>query len=482
MFRKGLLLAWLLAMAAVAPAQKRQVMLDRVVAVVGGSSILQSEVDEYAAQLTAQRRQEGYTSDRDPLNEALEDLLMQKLLYNQGVIDSVEISALDIQQRVEQHLQGMIEQEGSIAELEARHHMAVFNIREMLRQRYEERAYAEGMQHKIISRVTIVPGEVERFYKRTDRDSLPTIPEQYVYAQITKFPKSMKLAKQRAKERLLEMRERIITGQTRFDVMARMYSVDGSAITGGEMDPQPLEGFVQPFADALGELRPGQISEVVETQFGFHLIQLIDKKGRLYHCRHILIRPDYTYEEEAEPTHILDSLATKIRQDSITFEKAALLYSDDVNSKMNGGIVSNADILERAGVFDAKYTQTKFLREDFGSPGLRQEPRRLQCDSQTPGRRDFGRLPHRGHDGQQALEDRQARAGDSPAQSLAQRGLHPAGADGSRGQAGAGVPGVAQPQDRRHVRLYFARIPRRRIREQTLAETGKIRCAGCSRH
>lgn len=96
MFRKGLLLAWLLAMAAVAPAQKRQVMLDRVVAVVGGSSILQSEVDEYAAQLTAQRRQEGYTSDRDPLNEALEDLLMQKLLYNQGVIDSVEISALDI--------------------------------------------------------------------------------------------------------------------------------------------------------------------------------------------------------------------------------------------------------------------------------------------------------------------------------------------------------------------------------------------------
>ena len=369
MFRKGLLLAWLLAMAAVAPAQKRQVMLDRVVAVVGGSSILQSEVDEYAAQLTAQRRQEGYTSDRDPLNEALEDLLMQKLLYNQGVIDSVEISALDIQQRVEQHLQGMIEQEGSIAELEARHHMAVFNIREMLRQRYEERAYAEGMQHKIISRVTIVPGEVERFYKRTDRDSLPTIPEQYVYAQITKFPKSMKLAKQRAKERLLEMRERIITGQTRFDVMARMYSVDGSAITGGEMDPQPLECFVQPFADALGELRPGQISEVVETQFGFHLIQLIDKKGRLYHCRHILIRPDYTYEEEAEPTHILDSLATKIRQDSITFEKAALLYSDDVNSKMNGGIVSNADILERAGVFDAKYTQTKFLREDFGSRG-----------------------------------------------------------------------------------------------------------------
>jgi len=365
MFRKGLLLAWLLAMAAVAPAQKRQVMLDRVVAVVGGSSILQSEVDEYAAQLTAQRRQEGYTSDRDPLNEALEDLLMQKLLYNQGVIDSVEISALDIQQRVEQHLQGMIEQEGSIAELEARHHMAVFNIREMLRQRYEERAYAEGMQHKIISRVTIVPGEVERFYKRTDRDSLPTIPEQYVYAQITKFPKSMKLAKQRAKERLLEMRERIITGQTRFDVMARMYSVDGSAITGGEMDPQPLEGFVQPFADALGELRPGQISEVVETQFGFHLIQLIDKKGRLYHCRHILIRPDYTYEEEAEPTHILDSLATKIRQDSITFEKAALLYSDDATSKMNGGIVSNHDILERFSAFDAKLTVTKFLREDF---------------------------------------------------------------------------------------------------------------------
>lgn len=369
MLRKALLLALMLAMAAGAPAQKRQVILDRVVAVVGGSSILQSEVDEYAAQLTNQRRQEGYTSDRDPRNEALEDLLMQKLLYNQGVLDSVEISAMDIQQRVELHLQGMIEQEGSIAELEARHHMPVFNIREMLRQRYEERAYAAGMQHRIVSRVNIVPGEVERFYKRIDRDSLPTIPEQYVYAQITKFPKSMKLAKQRAKERLLEMRERIITGQTRFDVMARMYSVDGSAINGGEMEPQPLEGFVQPFSDALAELRPGQISEVVETQLGFHLIQLIDKKGRLYHCRHILIRPDYTFEELDEPTRILDSLAARIRQDSISFEQAALLYSDDANSKMNGGIVSNSDIMEWAGVSDAKYTQTKFLREDFGNRG-----------------------------------------------------------------------------------------------------------------
>ncbi|OUQ54236.1 peptidylprolyl isomerase [Alistipes sp. An116] len=366
MLKKGILAVALALLFAGALAQKREVMLDKVVAVVGGSSILYSEVDDYARQLVEQRRQEGYTSDRDPMNEALEALLTQKLLYNQGQIDSVTINQGDIVSRVEEQVQQMVDMEGSIPALEAKHHMPIFNIREIMRQRYEEQAYAQSMQSEVMNKVTVIPGEVERFYKSISRDSLPTIADQYVYAQITKFPKSMTAAKQRTRERLLDMRERVITGNAKFENLARMYSQDGTAMRGGEMDPSPLASLDASFAAALENMKPGQISEVVESQFGFHIIQMLDKRGQLYHFRHILLRPVYTSEELGESLNLLDSIADLIHKDSITFEQAALKYSDDASSKMNGGIVSNHDILERFNAFDAKLTVTKFLKEDFG--------------------------------------------------------------------------------------------------------------------
>ncbi len=366
MLKKGILAVALALLFAGVTAQKRQVMLDKVVAVVGSSSILYSEVDEYARQLVEQRRQEGYTSDRDPMNEALEALLTQKLLYNQAQIDSVTINDADIMSRVEEQVQQMVDMEGSIPALEAKHHMPIFNIREIMRQRYEEQAYAQSMQSEVVNKVSVIPGEVERFYKSISKDSLPTIADQYVYAQITKFPKSMTAAKQRTRERLLDMRERVITGAAKFENLARMYSQDGTAMQGGEMDPSPLASLDPSFAAALENLKPGQISEVVESQFGFHIIQLLDKRGQLYHFRHILLRPVYTSEELGESLNLLDSIADLIHKDSITFEKAALKYSDDASSKMNGGVVSNHDILERFNAFDAKLTVTKFLKEDFG--------------------------------------------------------------------------------------------------------------------
>ena len=367
MLKKAMMAAALALLFAGALAQKRQVMLDKVVAVVGGSSILYSEVDDYARQLTEQRRQEGYTSDRDPMNEALEALMTQKLLYNQAQIDSVKVNDADIMARVEEQVQQMVEAEGSIPQLEAKHHMPIFNIREIMRQRYEEQAYANSMQTEVVDKVSVIPGEVERFYKSISKDSLPLVADQYVYAQITKFPKSMTAAKQRTRERLIDMRERVITGKAKFENLARMYSQDpGTMMRGGEMDPSTLEQLDPAFGAALEKMRPGQISEVVESQFGFHIIQLLDKRGRLYHFRHILLRPVYTTEELGGSLNTLDSLVKVIRKDSITFERAALLYSDDAQSKMNGGIVSNHDILERFNAFDAKLTVTKFLKEDFG--------------------------------------------------------------------------------------------------------------------
>lgn len=351
----------------VAGAQPRQVMLDKVVAVVGGSSVLYSEMDEYARQLVAQRRAEGYTSDRDPHNEALEALLTQKLLYNQALIDSVEVNTADIASHVDEQVAQMAEEAGGIAQLEAQHHMAIFNVRERMRRRYEEQAYAQAMQSSIVGKVTVIPGEVERYYKQIDKDSLPIIPEQYVYAQITRYPSTIVQAKQRARERLLEMRERVINGDAKFENLARMYSQDGgTAYRGGEMGPSRLNELDPSFAESLEKLRPGQISEVTESQYGFHIIQLIEKRGSLYRFRHILLKPTYTDDELVAAMNTLDSLVRLVRADSITFEKAALDFSDDEHSKMNGGLVSNHDILQFYNASDVRLTQTAFFREDFG--------------------------------------------------------------------------------------------------------------------
>jgi peptidyl-prolyl cis-trans isomerase SurA len=350
-------------------AEKKFVMLDKVVAVVGNSSIMYSEVEETATQLVEARRAEGYTSDRDPKSEALEQLMMQKLLYNQALIDSVEVNKTDIIQRVESKVNQMTDEAGSVIELEKKSHMPIYHIRELVRRQIEEQTYASAMQFDVVGDVKVVPGEVEHFYNNTDKEELPIIAEQYVYAHITKYPEGMELAKRRTRERLLDMRERIVTGKAQFSTLARMYSVDGAAIRGGELEPTTLQGWVKPFADAVEELKPGQVSEVVETQFGLHLIQMIGKNGNLYHCRHIVLRPTFTPDEIIAPMLKLDSIANLIRVDSLTFEAAALAHSDDKYSRQNGGIVTNHDLLEHYSAFDAKLTATKFLKEDFGIGG-----------------------------------------------------------------------------------------------------------------
>lgn len=354
--------------ASIITAQRRQVVLDRVVAIVGSSAILYSEVLETADILTQQRREQGYTSDRDPINEGLEELMKQKLLYNQSLIDSIPIGG-DVNAFVEEQLQNMIAEAGSIADFERMQHMPIFNYREILRQKITEQEGAQAMQRHVVSEITVTPGEVERFFDSLTVEELPIVPEQFVYAHIVRYPSSQDVAEQRTRERLLEMRERIITGKSTMPILARTYSVDAmSAIRGGELEPTLLEELAPPFADALEKLKPGQISEVVETEYGFHIIELLDEpKNRRYHFRHILLRPTFTTDELMEPVKFLDSLAIQIRADSITFEEAAKKYSEDGHSKMNGGIVTNHDILmSNASYSNVKLSRSKFKREDFG--------------------------------------------------------------------------------------------------------------------
>ncbi len=346
--------------------EAQTVIADKVVAVVGNSAILYSEVIDYSNQILQQRRESGYTSDRDSRSEALESLLMQKLLYNQALIDSIEINNDAVTENIDKRVDDMIAQAGSIAALEEEIGKPVYELKSDLVRMTTESEYARAMQGSIMNAVTITPGEVERYYHSLRADKLPIIPEQYVYAQITKFPSSITQVKQRTRERLLEMRERIIGG-ARFDMLARMYSMDpGSALKGGEMDFMPLEQLEKPFAEALAALQPNQISGVVETVYGFHIIQLIEKKGNEYKCRHILLRPTFTDFELSDDIATLDSLRNEIVENRITFEEAAINHSDDKYSKQNGGLVTNHEMLEVYGANDTSYSRTAFYKDELG--------------------------------------------------------------------------------------------------------------------
>lgn len=344
-------------------ATAQQIVADKVVAVVGNSPILYSEVIDYTKTLADNYRSQGYTSEREPMSEALESLMLQKLLYNQALLDSLEINQSSVSQYLEQMVQQLIEQAGSTQALEKEQGKPIFKIRDEVRTQIEEMLYAEEMRNSIESKISITPGEVDKFFKRIHKDSLPIIPEQYVYAQIVLYPASTKEAKQRTRERLLELRERIINGE-RFDVLARIYSVCPSARYGGEIGPSPKQQFLPAFADALGKLSVGQISNVVETEQGLHIIQLLEKTDdERYRFRHILLRPTFTTDEIVHTIERADSITALVRDGKMTFAQAAAEYSDDAYSKKNGGIVSNHDYMEVQNQIDPSLTTTKFLKE-----------------------------------------------------------------------------------------------------------------------
>ena len=359
---KTIAAACMLALAAIGGHAQERYTVDKVAAVVGNSAILYSELCEAADYLEQEQRAQGYTPDKDPMIQSLEFLLTQKVLYNQALIDSVQISMESVMARTDQYMSMMEEQAGSVAALEEQLGQPSFAIRQRMKERFEEQEYARAMRQEIDGKVTVTPGEVERFYRQHDKDEFPIVPQQYVYAQIVRFPTSSTAAKQRVREQLLDMRERIING-TRFDLLARMYSIDATAMRGGDLGWMPLQAWVQPFADAVEKLQPGQISEVVETEFGFHIIELLEKKGDKYHARHIVLRPVYTPDELAADGRFLDSLAQQIRDGKITFEEAALQYSDDKYSRQNGGVVSDSEQLEQQGT--GELPKSKFMREEL---------------------------------------------------------------------------------------------------------------------
>ncbi|MFA6770585.1 MAG: peptidylprolyl isomerase, partial [Bacteroidales bacterium] len=217
----------------------------------------------------------------------------------------------------------------------------MFRLKEEWREALNEQFLTQEMQSKVAQTAPdLTPSDVEHFYKTTSKDSLPIIPTQYKYRQIAVYPdrKSAELA---VKERLIEFRERIMKGE-RFSTLATLYSKDpGSASRGGELGMAAKSMYWPAFSDVAIALKEGQVSQIVETPDGFHIIQMIKKEGDMFNARHILLRPDYTDRDRSEAFSKLDSINKQIKADSITFEMAARRFSHDIKSYINGGLVAD---------------------------------------------------------------------------------------------------------------------------------------------
>ncbi|MDR1553631.1 MAG: peptidylprolyl isomerase [Prevotellaceae bacterium] len=337
----SMLLTAIFATTSQAQEKKEKTVIDKVIAVIGNEAVLLSdiEMDIY------QRKMYGMLSEENLFCRVLEDMLQSKLLIAQAKIDSLTVTQSAIQSSVDDKINEHISRLGSEKALEDQFKKPVSKIREMLYEQVENQSLIEQMRSKIVSGIEITPADVKRFYEAIPQDSMPVIPEQYAFQQITVYPPTAD-ANFEVRERLLELRERIIKGE-KFSTLAILYSQDPeSAKRGGELGLSPAANYVVSFRNAALSLKPGQVSHIVETEYGFHIIQMIEKQGKdLINVRHILLKPIYSSNDQRQAFSRLDSIKNMITSDSITFEQAALFFSQDEKTRMNGGLVANTQTL-----------------------------------------------------------------------------------------------------------------------------------------
>ncbi|MEA3445988.1 MAG: peptidylprolyl isomerase, partial [Bacteroidota bacterium] len=313
-------------------------VIDKILAVVGDNIILKSDVEKQYLQLIAQ----GYDTYGDLKCEIFEDLLFQKLLVNQAYHDSIEVTDNDVDQRVNARLGMIINQAGSEAALEEYFNKSMPEIKADLRNLLREQLLTQKMREKITEDIKVTPSEVRKYYKQIPEDSLPLINAEMEIAQIVREPKITDTQIQEVKDKLNEYIERVKSG-SKFSTLAIMYSEDpGSAKNGGELGYVSRNDLVPEFAAVAFNLKEkDEVSRIVESDFGFHVIQLIDRKGERISVRHILLSPKVDPMEKVKTMNFLDSIATLIRLDSLTFSEAARRFSSDEDSRLNGGLMIN---------------------------------------------------------------------------------------------------------------------------------------------
>ena len=318
-------------------AQKYDGVIDKTVALVGNSMILLSQIESEVQMMQFQ----GYVSDRDLRCEVLENMMVSKLFYTQAQLDSLAVNPDMVEASLNERVDNILSLLGGEAEVEKYFGKPLHMLREEWRDVFVEQNLAQEMQREVAGKVSeVTPKEVQQYYRRTSKDSLPVIPTQYQYSQIVLYP-NVERAAMAVRERLLEFRQRILDGE-KFSLLATLYSEDpGSAMKGGELGMASRTIFWPAFSDAAMALKEGQVSPIVETPDGFHLIQMIRKDGDMFNARHILLKPRYTAEDRDSAFIRLDSIRNVILADSITFQQGAWKFSEDTKSRTNGGLVAD---------------------------------------------------------------------------------------------------------------------------------------------
>lgn len=328
------LITLLLAFAFLAKAQKT---LDGVAAIVGEKIVLHSAVEGQFQQMKSQ----GYDGDEEALKcQIFEDLLYQKLLAYQAQIDSVIIGEDEIVAAIDQRIQYFVSQVGSEQKLEEYFGKTISELREEFKPVFKDQMMAQRMESRITADVKVTPEDVRKFYNNIPQDSLPVLPAEMQISQIVIYPEVDKNETKRLEEKLLEFKSRVEAGEE-FKFLATLYSEDqGSAKNGGELGFLGRGVLVPEFEAVAFRLQEGEVSEVVKTKFGFHIIQMIARRGEQINVRHILLKPTFSAANLDRAKAKLDSVVGLIRMDTLTFEEAAFQFSHD-ESKNNGGLIIN---------------------------------------------------------------------------------------------------------------------------------------------
>ena len=320
-------------------AQNRQPqVVDKVVAVVGKNIVLQSDIENQYMQYQLN----GLTGSAQAVRcQILEDLLLQKLMLNQAEMDSITVTEDKVEASMNQKLRYFISRIGSQEKLEAYFNKTISEIKDELRQAERDHMLQEQVQAGIMDNIVVTPKEVKSFYREIPKDSVPMVDEEFEIVQIVKRPPVSLDEKLQVKDRLYQIRKRILDGESSFSTMAVLYSEDpGSARQGGELGFAGKGVYAAEFENVAFNLRDGEISDVVETEFGFHIIQLIERRGETINCRHILLTAKVPVEALVKAQSTLDSVVGLIRNGDMTFEQACLKFSDD-DTRNNGGYITN---------------------------------------------------------------------------------------------------------------------------------------------
>ena len=316
-----------------ASAQRYDGIVNKTVALVGNEVVTIADIENEVRVAGAQ----GMASDRTLRCNILENLMTNYLFLSQARIDSLEVNATNVEMNLSNRIDQVRTSLGGDAEVEKYFGKPLYKLRQEWFQQFQDQTLIQQEQAQIAGKVPeMTPLDVRNYIDTVDHEDLPIVPVKYQLSQICIYP-DREAANAAVKERLLSLRERIINGEN-FATLARLYSEDpGSARRGGELGMASKSIFWPAFSDAAMSLKPGLISQIVETPDGFHLIEVLDKNGDMFNARHILMKPQYTEEDQTKAFATLDSIRTEVLNDAITFALAARFYSEDAPTRTNGG-------------------------------------------------------------------------------------------------------------------------------------------------